>query len=210
MAHPKTEFKKGRTPWNKGLHIYTGGGAKKGHIPWNKGKKLNYPVWNKGKKGTYSLKHSGQFNKGHIPWIKGKHHYPETIAKFKKSLIGRKVWNKGTHIQTNNALEKWVKANGAWNKNKKYPQITGAKHPLWKGGITSINEKIRKSLEYKQWTRSIFKRDNWTCQKCFKVGKKLHSHHKKSFSEYPKLRLDIKNGITLCKICHLKIHSKPI
>ena len=31
--------KKGNIPWNKGKHIFLGGGFKKGSIPWNKGKK---------------------------------------------------------------------------------------------------------------------------------------------------------------------------
>ena len=103
---------------------------KKGNIAWNKGKKSLQVAWNKGK----HIYLGGGFKKGHVPWIKGKHHSPETIAKFKKSLIGRKAWNKGTHIQTNDALKKWIKENGAWNKGKKFPQITGEKHFNWKGG----------------------------------------------------------------------------
>ena len=37
--------------WNKGKHIYTGGGVKKGNIPWNKGKKTGQIPWNKSIKG---------------------------------------------------------------------------------------------------------------------------------------------------------------
>jgi hypothetical protein len=45
MRHPppKTAFKKGFTPWNKGKRIKSNTGQthfKKGHIPWNKGKEL--------------------------------------------------------------------------------------------------------------------------------------------------------------------------
>jgi hypothetical protein len=39
---------------------------------------------------------------------------------------------------------------------------------------------------------------------------KLVAHHFKSWDEFPELRLDVDNGITLCKPCHQSIHaSKP-
>jgi hypothetical protein len=39
----------------------------------------------------------GRFKKGTIPWIKGKHLSKETIEKLKKSLKGKKAWNKGIY-----------------------------------------------------------------------------------------------------------------
>ena len=41
-----------------------------------------------------------------------------------------------------------------------------AKHPLWKGGTTSLNHLVRSSLEYRLWREVVFKRDNWTCVEC--------------------------------------------
>jgi 5-methylcytosine-specific restriction endonuclease McrA len=72
----------------------------------------------------------------------------------------------------------------------------------WRGGINSINDNIRKSKKYKEYRIKIFERDNYTCQKCGKHGGPLHAHHIKSFSLYPNLRFDIKNGVTLCEYCH--------
>ena len=78
----------------------------------------------------------------------------------------------------------------------------------WKGGITPENNSIRNSIEYKHWRTSVFKRDSYKCQECGCVGDKLNAHHIKKFSQYPDLRLDVSNGITLCKPCHIDKHRK--
>ncbi len=66
---------------------------------------------------------------------------------------------------------------------------------------------IRASKEYRDWRKAVYKRDNYTCQKCNLMGGKLHAHHIKSFHNYPKLRFDINNGITLCEDCHGEEHN---
>ena len=83
----------------------------------------------------------------------------------------------------------------------------GENHPNWKGGITPINEKIRKSREYKIWRKAIFERDNYTCVWCRKKSGKgvkvfLQADHIKPFALYPELRFALDNGRTLCKECH--------
>ena len=72
----------------------------------------------------------------------------------------------------------------------------------WRGGISHP----RNTEEYKFWRISVWKRDNFTCIKCGKVGKDLHAHHIKSFSEYTELRFELDNGTTLCKDCHHEAH----
>jgi len=90
---------------------------------------------------------------------------------------------------------------------KRILKISGANNWNWKGGITKESEKIRKSWEYEIWRKSIYKRDNYTCINCGKVGGNLHAHHLKAFSLYPDLRFIISNGETLCCGCHKKTET---
>jgi len=73
-------------------------------------------------------------------------------------------------------------------------------------GKTIEQKKIRSSLEYSLWRSAVFIRDNYICQDCGFTGY-LVAHHIKPFSLFPKLRLDINNGITLCKKCHGTKHK---
>ena len=57
---------------------------------------------------------------------------------------------------------------------------------------------------YKNWRVQVYKRDGFKCQLC-KSTKRLEAHHIKRWAEFPQLRFDINNGVTLCKICHRKI-----
>lgn len=91
----------------------------------------------------------------------------------------------------------------AWNKGKKFPQISGKKHPQWKGGVSKGYKFGYYSLEYKNWRKAVFERDNFLCQNCGKDGY-ITAHHIKSFAHYPELRFELSNGITLCEECHKK------
>ena len=75
-------------------------------------------------------------------------------------------------------------------------------HWNWSGGKTSDQEKIRKSINYKEWRKQVYERDNYTCQCCGKTGVALNAHHILNFSTYPDLRFDVSNGVTLCEECH--------
>lgn len=81
------------------------------------------------------------------------------------------------------------------------------------GFSTTEQHMARNNTYYKEWTRKVFKRDNYTCQCCGRRGGNLNAHHLYNFSEYNNLRYDFKNGITFCEECHLinypnSFHSK--
>jgi len=80
----------------------------------------------------------------------------------------------------------------------------GCKSHRWQGGKTSEAMTIRGSSAYADWRKSVFERDNFTCMHCGQRGGKLHADHIKPFSTHPELRLELSNGRTLCKPCHLK------
>ena len=76
-------------------------------------------------------------------------------------------------------------------------------------------ERIRKSIIYKLWRETVYKRDDWTCQKCGARSGNGHevileAHHEKSYTKYPALRFEPSNGITLCRLCHRKISSQQM
>jgi hypothetical protein len=109
----------------------------------------------------------------------------------------------GKHYSPNTEFKK---GQIAINKGKSAWWSKGELNCKWKGGVNKENEKIRHSLEYKEWRMNVWKRDRFTCQECGSVGVKLHAHHIQSFSQFPELRLSLENGITLCEDCHRKKH----
>ncbi|MCR4285073.1 MAG: hypothetical protein NUV97_03470 [archaeon] len=99
--------------------------------------------------------------------------------------------------------------NSQWHKGKRLSPATEFKKGLipWNkigNGITSQIQKIRNSSEMQKWSRLIKERDNFKCQICEIRGGNLRSNHIKLFSEYPKLRFELTNGITICKDCDIK------
>ena len=68
------------------------------------------------------------------------------------------------------------------------------------------DETNRNTPEYNEWVNKVKGRDNHICQ-CCGGNKHLHAHHIYGYKNYPNLRLDVNNGITLCNWCHGKYHS---
>lgn len=80
--------------------------------------------------------------------------------------------------------------------------------PNWKSLIPSEVLPLivdRNSFEVRTWRASVLKRDKYRCQRCPSV-KDLHAHHIAFWSEFPLLRIDVDNGLTLCQPCHAEAH----
>ena len=101
------------------------------------------------------------------------------------------------HITEKDALKYFY----YWCDMKSYLEIINNRVVLISG--TRPKEKDRrKTPVYKHWRDSVFKRDKYTCQQCGNIGGNLNAHHIKTYKNYPKMRLDIDNGTTMCMECH--------
>lgn len=99
---------------------------------------------------------------------------------------------------------------------------TGSDHPMWKGGISKIRNRLYSLYIYKEWRDAVYSRDKYTCNMCYKKGVKINAHHIETFKyiteKYSLIKFedfiscdklwDINNGITLCDKCHNLIRGK--
>lgn len=128
----------------------------------------------------------------------------------RERLKGKTAWNKGKTLSQahRKSLSESHKGNEPWNKGKIGVQEgpKGEKCHFWKGGITNKNYRERVSImnspQYRFWRRSVFERDDFTCQSCSIKGGRLQADHIKRFSDFPELRFELSNGRTLCEACH--------
>ncbi|MNX38046.1 hypothetical protein D3C86_683690 [compost metagenome] len=87
--------------------------------------------------------------------------------------------------------------------------MTGPKHPNWNPNRTrDQREKERKTPPHVEWARLVKERDAYTCQVCDQWGRSLVSHHLMAYANFPDLRLDVTNGVTLCARCHKAFHKR--
>lgn len=130
----------------------------------------------------------------------------------------RSCWvKKSTHKICSNCGEK----TGDYHSKFCFKCSRGENRPAWKGGISKLSSLIRTLPENRNWIKSVFQRDNYTCQFCGERGEKannLCADHIESFAYILKKNniktldeakscfelWDIRNGRTLCRPCHRK------
>lgn len=91
-------------------------------------------------------------------------------------------------------------------KRKGVPHLNqrGENNGNWKGGVTGNRKREMGRIEYITWRSHVFQRDDYTCQACKTRGGDLEADHLLPYALYPDIRLEILNGQTLCRPCHLK------
>lgn len=168
----------------------------RGHAPWNKGLKGKQIAWNKGLKGV-----GKGFTGRHTEESKWK----MSLAKLGKPspLKGKKApWHDGNQNGFKEGQIPWNKGMSGF--------MGGEMNPRWKGGITKQNKLEREHHQYKTWRKTVFARDGYKCRMpdCDGSERYLEAHHIERWSEFPELRYEMTNGITLCKKCHNKTKGK--
>lgn len=90
------------------------------------------------------------------------------------------------------------------NLGKRYEKGSLSWSKLNKGNYQGkrISES-RNSAKYNDWRTKVKERDDFKCIKCAS-GYRISAHHIKKWKDYPDLRFDIDNGVTLCNSCHGK------
>lgn len=136
-------------------------------------------------RGIFKNGNKGIFTKGCIPWNKSKK-LPQ--------ITGDNHWNKGKNWN-------WTDEQKEKLKGKK----TGKNNGRWINDRTNLSQNEYKHLDYKyrNWMFAVKKRDNWKCKINNSDCKgRLESHHILNWKNYPELRYEISNGITLCHSHH--------
>lgn len=148
-------------------------------------------------------------NLGLISGFKNKTHSKENLKKISVrtcKAMTKEVRDKIRQFRLGkvHSLESRAKISKS-NKGK----TAGSKHYNWKGG-KKIQDFVYNSFQYADWRKLVFLRDNYTCQICGSVNKRLHAHHILPKCSFPERMFDLDNGKTLCVDCHKTTNSYGI
>jgi len=147
-------------------------------------------------------------------------HRSELYKKYKnysvKGLKTGRGWNKGMSKKNGDELSYGklrkqetkdkisAKMKGRIITEETRKKISEAHKALWdKIGRTG---KVERGWKFTKWRKEIYKRDNYECKKCG-ANDSIFAHHILSWKDYPELRFELSNGITLCSVCHKKAHK---
>lgn len=92
----------------------------------------------------------------------------------------------------------------AWNKGRRFPEWSGENHPNWIKNRLLVKQRDRRNNPLnKIWRRAVWERDGFRCQIADKECEgRIEAHHILRWKDFPDLRFDINNGITLCHRHH--------
>ena len=119
---------------------------------------------------------------GNKNWL-GKHRSEKTKEKIREKMRGR-------IISAETRAKMGFKKENHWH---------------WKEDRTQLqtNEKKHLDCQYREWMFAVKNRDNWKCKiNNSACNGRLEAHHILDWKNYPELRYEINNGITLCHAHH--------
>lgn len=134
-----------------------------------------------------------------VPPMKGKRMSDESRAKMSAAAKARP----SNRLGKPHSLETRAKISARTRERA----LRGADAPGYVDGRGVERLGLRHSAELKRWRYDVYSRDAFTCMHCGDDrGGNLNAHHIFPFAEYPELRFDVRNGITLCDVCHELAH----
>ena len=86
----------------------------------------------------------------------------------------------------------------------------GANMWNYKGLVRTLSRRMHGTIKWMDWRESVFERDNYLCRECG-MGGYVEPHHiipVRELSEDSTELFDIRNGITLCRPCHMLTFGK--
>ena len=152
---------------------------------------------------------------------------PSRVAHDKRGDYKKRVWlcacecGAIVEVPENSLKTGHTNSCGCYRLECAVAALSGEKSPNWKGGVTSIQDRVRASCLYAQWRGDVFARDEYTCQVSKQRGVELHAHHIKPFAKVLEDNniqtwveaqncaelWDINNGITLAAKYHAKEYA---
>ena len=189
MAGESTQFKKGMQPWNKGLKL----GKNPAHSLRLKGRVL-------------TDEHKQKISKG----LLGKECSIETKTKISLANKGKKRTKEArermslSHQGVPLSQERRKRISLA-NMGRVVKPLTGENHPNWIADRTLLVKSEKKHLDgrYREWMKAVKNRDGWKCRIAdHNCNGRLEAHHILRWSDYPELRYEVNNGISLCAFHH--------
>lgn len=171
--------------------------------------KMRKSAWNKGRTGVYTEEQLERMRKAH----KGHYVSDETRKKLSVSHLGKVPGNKGMKYSKEvceriSAGKKGKSVPWSEERKKKFKaRMTGENHPLWVKDRTKLSRKTsgteRMAYFYSFWRKQVKDRDGHRCR--INNGDcrgRLEVHHILPWRDFPELRYEVNNGITLCHAHH--------
>lgn len=178
------------------------GRFKKGSTPWNKGLKTGIAPANKNQVSLTCTNCGNNFSVSQYRKYTAKFCSHSCKASFNMKGEKHPQWKGGKPSCVDCGKEL---SNYSNKKCSEHKGMTKENNPRWikdrsqiKLGCRNLHDPLTK-----QWRKEVKNRDNWSCRIADNnCDGKLEVHHILRWSEFPELRYQPNNGITLCHYHH--------